>query len=1717
MRKLLAGTILFFVLTGILRAQNCSINAGISSTICINDTLVLNGARSGLFSNGATSVWTQTSGPSVIINTPKTLISRVNIFVAGIYKFKLSIKCKDGLYTEDSITVTVLPLTIANAGKDTTFCPTQPANLTGNTLQSGEIGIWTIISANNAGVTINTPSNPHASLTLNSNVSGITKLRWTIVNINGCVSYDEVIVTNSGGVSPINAGPDQILTNCFANTTCTNLMANNGGVGYGGQQGVWSFVSGPSIPTIAPLMSPTTRVCNLTEGTYVFRYTVSGPCANGFDDVSVIVPPPTQDITQANANAFSSSTTYCGKVNTLSLIGNTPLYTGETVLWIQTSGPPLTITNPTSPSTTVTGITAFGTYCFNYSIKNSTSKCTSVGIVCYALFDNGTVDGGPDQILPCNVTTTTIPTTVTGIGALNYKIISGPNAYSYPINFRTSNVITGMNYPGTYRVEINYTFGLGCSPVSDFVDITVSHTATGSNAGTDQNFACKASSTQLAGNNPVLTGLGSGRWSQISGPNQSNLVTPVNYICSVSGTIPGTYFYRWTITGGNKCTDNFDDIKVVIPDTTVTKANAGADRIVCPYSQLTLQGNNFRADETVQWTALQSGITFLPNNAVNQPIVTGLAANASHQFVYSITNSCGNISKDTVQISTSLFAGPSLADAGSNQCLSAATSIINLNAVIPTSGIGHWKQLSGFMATISDTSLNNTTVTGVRNGTYQFIWTVSTPGCLNSTIDTVTITVSGNTTTSSAGSDITTCSDIVTLNGNIPVNGTGNWSQISGDGGAIISDITNHNATVSNLITGVYIFRWTITNGACLSNFDDVKLTISSPPSDAIAGLDQTLCGASATSAILGATPPIIGSGQWVQASGPNIAVITNNTLANTTIRNLTNGSYTFRWVVTGGPSCPQSTDDVVINISLPANAGSDQNLCNLNSTTLSGNTGSIGIWSQIAGPTATITQLPAGNPNASVSGLIPSSVYTFRYTIPSVFGCPSTFDDVIVKNGSFTQVPDAGADEAYCNATSLALNGSTLGAGETGVWSVIAGPSGTSFLPASNISNPTLTGLRYGTYVLKWTVSNASCSSSDIKRIDNYASPSAANAGVDQTVCFGRTVLRGNTPQIGIGTWSALSGPVAANISSINNPTTDVTGLNAVGAYYFVWTVSNGSACNPSRDTVKLIVSALSPTVANAGTDKFLCNQSTVLLNGNTPSVGTGVWSEVNSSSSTIVSPNSPSTVISSLSAGSHQFVWEISNTDRSCFSRDTVSIANSVTPNTANAGTDDTFCVFSTALLHANDAVAGTTGTWTLLSGSNTPRLLTPNNAACQLTGVIQGTYKFLWTISSLSCPSSSDEVNITIINNADLSIAGANQNLCANNINLYANTPTGNNKGIWSQFDGPNSISFTSVANPNTVVTNLITGTYRFIWKIYNERCYTTDTVTYIINEQASVTAGDDIAVCNNNSVLLSSAFVSSPDAKGTWSVIYGGGTLSTTAPTTTPNTVTYTPDPDYFGTVVLRLSAEDLCHVVTDDISIQIKEASISLLAVNDNAIIESNTSAIINVLANDTIYHDDTLNFCPNSIITVPAYGTASINGDGNITYTPTINYAGIDSFQYQICTQNILDTSCYKKGADSAWVFITITGGDCIIPNAFSPNGDGVNDVFKILCAKGDVQFYVFNSYGIQLYLSEKYMNDWDGTYNDGLLPDGTYFYSLKFQTQMDQLVNKSGFITLHR
>ncbi|HEY0895692.1 MAG TPA: gliding motility-associated C-terminal domain-containing protein [Sphingobacteriaceae bacterium] len=86
---------------------------------------------------------------------------------------------------------------------------------------------------------------------------------------------------------------------------------------------------------------------------------------------------------------------------------------------------------------------------------------------------------------------------------------------------------------------------------------------------------------------------------------------------------------------------------------------------------------------------------------------------------------------------------------------------------------------------------------------------------------------------------------------------------------------------------------------------------------------------------------------------------------------------------------------------------------------------------------------------------------------------------------------------------------------------------------------------------------------------------------------------------------------------------------------------------------------------------------------------------------------------------------------------------------------------------------------------------------------------------------------------------------------------------------------------------------------------------------------------------------------------------------------------------------------------------------------------------------------------------------------------------------------------------------------DVKIPNIFTPNGDGTNDVFEIrgITKYAENKLTIVNRWGDMVYQKNNYQNDWDGN----SLLDGTYFYILEVKTVTGSTKALKGYVTLAR
>jgi gliding motility-associated-like protein len=119
------------------------------------------------------------------------------------------------------------------------------------------------------------------------------------------------------------------------------------------------------------------------------------------------------------------------------------------------------------------------------------------------------------------------------------------------------------------------------------------------------------------------------------------------------------------------------------------------------------------------------------------------------------------------------------------------------------------------------------------------------------------------------------------------------------------------------------------------------------------------------------------------------------------------------------------------------------------------------------------------------------------------------------------------------------------------------------------------------------------------------------------------------------------------------------------------------------------------------------------------------------------------------------------------------------------------------------------------------------------------------------------------------------------------------------------------------------------------------------------------------------------------------------------------------------------------------------------------------------------------------------------------------------SGQYNVCLiaynqQGCTDTTCATV--------TTIVTPVVDVPNAFSPNADGTNDVIYVQgFAISKMTWRIFNRWGQLLFTSSSINNGWDGRFKGALQPQDVYAYTLSIEFSDGTKLNKKGDITLLR
>lgn len=154
-----------------------------------------------------------------------------------------------------------------------------------------------------------------------------------------------------------------------------------------------------------------------------------------------------------------------------------------------------------------------------------------------------------------------------------------------------------------------------------------------------------------------------------------------------------------------------------------------------------------------------------------------------------------------------------------------------------------------------------------------------------------------------------------------------------------------------------------------------------------------------------------------------------------------------------------------------------------------------------------------------------------------------------------------------------------------------------------------------------------------------------------------------------------------------------------------------------------------------------------------------------------------------------------------------------------------------------------------------------------------------------------------------------------------------------------------------------------------------------------------------------------------------------------------------------------------------------------------------------------IFIDDFKPFAGNDTIIVKGE-IINFNASGGVSYTwipstqlnnafvsnPTGSYPDTGRFSYVV--EIVSPNNCQGKDTINVWV---VGQGSLFVPTAFSPNGDGKNDVLKPIGIgyKAINFFRVFNRWGQQVFYTTLFGDGWDGSWKGEPAEVGTYFWVL--------------------
>lgn len=572
-------------------------------------------------------------------------------------------------------------------------------------------------------------------------------------------------------------------------------------------------------------------------------------------------------------------------------------------------------------------------------------------------------------------------------------------------------------------------------------------------------------------------------------------------------------------------------------------------------------------------------------------------------------------------------------------------------------------------------------------------------------------------------------------------------------------------------------------------------------------------------------------------------------------------------------------------------------------------------------------------------------------------------------------------------------------------------------------------------------------------------------------------------------GTWTAYSVILPA---SANN--------NANVKIGFRWVNNDdGVGTDPSFavDDIQLTVaSAGTPPVADFSTPVTTICAGTCIDFTNTSTFGaspTFSWDFGNGD----ISPLQDPTGICYNTAGVYTVTLTVSDPGGT----DTEAKTNYITViDASTAGADNSGSVCNTTTFDVAALLSGEDpgGVWAETTAAPSGQFNT-TTGVLDANGLTAGNYTFSYTVTGTSpCPN--DVANFTITVN-DCSggptaiISASNGTVCQGQSLIFNSASTGTNisSSVWSfgggfpgtaNTPGPHSVTFNTVGNFDILLT--VTddfGTDDTLITIQVVSC-STPTAAFSISD-ADPCAGDCIIFTNNSSSISTPTYA--------WTFNGGSPATSTSA---NPGPVCFNTPGNYTITLVVTNSFG------TGSYSQDITVLPPPTITVSDDDFISLGDTAIISATASDG---DITWSWTPNNQGDIL---DCTVSDCSEAEVTPVIT---------TLFTATTTTNEGCEASANVQILVIVPAGGYSLgVPNSFSPNDDGNNDILYVDgLGITTMVFRVYNRYGQMVFESTDQSIGWNGTFNQEPLNPATFAWTLEYSLVSGESGKKNGNVTL--